>query len=61
MPVLLDNRSLADWLKDGTLPAAPALGSINRYPVSRNVNHANQNHPGLIRPIPRLFDHEYGV
>ena len=61
MPVLLDNRSLEGWLKDGTLPAAPTLGSINRYPVSRNVNHANQDHPGLIRPIPRLFDQEYGV
>jgi len=61
MPVLLDNRSLEDWLKDGTLPAAPETGSIKRYPVSRNVNHANQNHPELIRPIPRLFDQEYGV
>jgi putative SOS response-associated peptidase YedK len=58
MPVLLDNHNLEVWLKDGTLPSLPEAGSINRYPVSRNVNHAEQNHPGLIRPIPRLFDHE---
>ena len=58
MPVLLDNDNLEVWLKDGTLPSPPEAGSINRYPVSRNVNHAEQNHPGLIRPIPRLFDHE---
>lgn len=58
MPVLLDKDNLEVWLKDGTLPSSPEAGSINRYPVSRNVNHAEQNHPGLIRPIPRLFDHE---
>ena len=58
MPVLLDKDNLEVWLKDGTLPSPPEAGSINRYPVSRNVNHAEQNHPGLIRPIPRLFDHE---
>ena len=58
MPVLLDNHTLRAWLKEGTLPSPLEAGLINRFPVSRDVNHANQNHQGLIRPIPRLFDHE---
>ena len=61
MPVILDDGTLDAWLQDGTLPNPPVAGSINRYPVSRSVNHANQDHPGLIRPIPRLFDQEYGA
>ena len=58
MPVLLDEENLAAWLHNGTLPASPGAGSIVRHPVDRSVNKVSQNHPGLVQPIPRLFDHE---
>ena len=61
MPVLLDHGTLSDWLNNGTLPPVLPLGAIDRHPVSREVNSVNNNHAGLIEPLPRLFDHEYGA
>ena len=61
MPVLLDHSTLSDWLSSGRLPPVPPLGAIDRHPVSRDVNSVNNNHRGLIQPLPRLFDHEYGA
>ena len=61
MPVLLTSEGVSAWLSKGVLPAPPAAGVVVRYPVSRAVNNVREDHPGLVQPIPRLFDHEYGV
>jgi len=61
MPVIMDQNHLADWLEGGILPSTPQSGQINRYPVDRAVNRVGEDHPGLVRPIPRLFDQEYGA
>ena len=41
--------------------ACSTAGCYDRHPVSRDVNSVNNNHRGLIQPLPRLFDHEYGA
>ncbi len=61
MPVLLGEGSWEAWLRGGVLPPQPEPGSIVRHPVDRTVNNVNNDHPGLVQPIPRLFDHEYGA
>lgn len=61
MPVIMEHHHVADWLEEGILPSAPQSGQINRHPVDRAVNKVGEDHPGLIRPIPRLFDQEYGA
>ena len=61
MPVILDTDAVSPWLEHGDLPAGLSNGTVDRYPVGRAVNKVSENHPGLIRPIPRLFDQEYGV
>lgn len=61
MPVIMDQNHLADWLEEGILPSTPQSGQINRHPVDRAVNRVGEDHPGLVRPIPRLFDQEYGA
>ncbi len=61
MPVLLDEESGNAWLRDGVVPPQPESGTIHRYPVDRMVNNLNHDHAGLVQPIPRLFDHEYGA
>ena len=61
MPVVLERNDLSSWLGEGVLPTAPETGTIERHPVDRAVNKVTEDHPGLVRPIPRLFDHEYGV
>lgn len=61
MPVIMDQNHLADWLEGGKLPSTPQSGQINRHPVDRAVNRVGEDHPGLVRPIPRLFDQEYGA
>lgn len=61
MPVIMDQNHLADWLEGGILPSTPQSGQINRHPVDRAVNRVGEDHPGLVRPIPRLFDQEYGA
>ena len=60
MPVLLDGSHLSAWLETGVLPAQPAQGTIDRHPVSRDVNNVRTNHPGLIKPLLGLFNQEYG-
>lgn len=60
MPVIMDHDHVEDWLKGGVLPPIPTSGKIRRHPVDRAVNRVGEDHPGLIRPIPRLFDQEYG-
>ena len=61
MPVLLDEESGSAWLHEGVVPPQPESGTIQRYPVDRMVNNVNHDHAGLVQPIPRLFDHEYGA
>ena len=61
MPVVLERSDLTTWLDEGVLPTALKTGTIERHPVDRAVNKVSEDHPGLVRPIPRLFDHEYGV
>ena len=61
MPVIIDHDRMDDWLELGLLPSTPESGLFNRHPVDRAVNRVGEDHPGLIRPIPRLFDQEYGA
>ena len=61
MPVILDTDAVSPWLDHGALPAGLSSGTVDRHPVGRAVNKASEDHPGLIRPSPRLFDQEYGV
>ena len=61
MPVIMEPGEVGDWLDHGILPSIPEAGLINRHPVDRSVNRVGEDHPGLIRPIPRLFDQEYGA
>lgn len=60
MPVIMGHDHVEDWLTGGVLPPTPTSGKIRRHPVDRAVNRVGEDHPGLIRPIPRLFDQEYG-
>ena len=50
-----------NWLTRGLLPPTLESGTIGRHPVDKAVNRVGEDHPGLIRPIPRLFDQEYGA
>jgi len=61
MPVILERNDVACWLDKGELPSVVKAGTIERHPVDRAVNKVSEDHAGLVRPIPRLFDHEYGV
>ena len=61
MPVIIEQGCVEDWLSGGPLPPAPEAGRIKRHPVDRAVNRIGEDHAGLIRPIPRLFDQEYGA
>ena len=61
MPVILSLEELPAWLATGELPAETGFGSIDRHPVAREVNNISVDHAGLIRPLPSLFDQEYGV
>lgn len=61
MPVIMGHDHVEDWLSSGVLPPVPGSGHIKRHPVDRTVNRTNEDHAGLIRPIPRLFDQEYGA
>lgn len=61
MPVIMDHDQMEDWLNRGFLPPAIKSGTIGRHPVDRAVNRVSEDHPGLIRPVPRLFDQEYGA
>jgi len=60
MPVLLTNEHLGLWLTEGEQPDETPTSTIARHPVSTEVNRVTANHPGLIEPIPTLFDQEYG-
>lgn len=60
MPVVLDIHGLEAWLASGTLPPSPVSGFIDRHPVSRDVNSVSNDHPGLVKPLPGLFNQEYG-
>ncbi len=61
MPVLLEHQHVHNWLERGELPSQPPQGTVSRHPVDRAVNRVSEDHPGLIRALPRLFDHEYGA
>lgn len=61
MPVLLDAHEVDAWLASGELPGQPALGVVDRHPVSRDVNNVKNNHQGLVKPLQGLFNQEYGV
>ena len=61
MPVLLEGSHVSTWLAKGVLPAQPVQGTIDRHPVSRDVNSVQTNHPGLVKPLPGLFNQEYGA
>lgn len=61
MPVLLTSEEIAPWLKQAVLPQTPQTGTIDRHPVSREVNRPTANHAGLTNALPSLFDHEYGA
>lgn len=61
MPVILTHESISAWLADGILPGETPEGTIDRHPVSREVNKPSVDHRGLVAPLPSLFDHEYGV
>jgi putative SOS response-associated peptidase YedK len=61
MPVLLTPKSLGPWLGEGTAPAKTPTSTVNKYPVSGDVNRTSTDHAGLTKPIPTLFDQEYGV
>ena len=61
MPVILSKEEIDAWLSDGMLPSKTPIGSIDRHPVSREVNKPSSNHSGLVKPLPSLFDQEYGV
>ena len=60
MPVLLEAHHLEAWFASGTLPSPPKGGTIDRHPVSRDVNSVHNDHPGLVHPLPGLFNQEYG-
>lgn len=60
MPVLLDPHEVEPWLSTGALPQQPGIGVIDRHPVSREVNSVHNNHAGLVKPLPGLFNQEYG-
>ena len=59
--MIIEQDHVEDWLSGGALPPEPELGRIKRHPVDRAVNRIGEDHAGLIRPIPRLFDQEYGA
>ena len=59
--MIIEQGRVEDWLSGGALPPAPEAGRIKRHPVDRAVNRIGIDHAGLIRPIPRLFDQEYGA
>ena len=61
MPVLLTADEVSPWLSKALLPRAPVHGTIDRHPVSREVNRATVDHAGLTQPLPSLFDQEYGA
>ena len=61
MPVLVHPNHMEAWLVQGTLPPVTERGVVDRHAVSRDVNHAQHDHAGLIQPIATLFDQEYGV
>jgi len=61
MPLLLSVNELQPWLTEGALPQPPPPGTIDHYPVSREVNRINVDHEGLVLPLKTLFDHEYGA
>lgn len=61
MPVILSKEEIDAWLSEGMLPSETPIGSIDRHPVSREVNKPSSNHSGLVKPLPSLFDQEYGV
>ena len=61
MPVIMEHGQVEDWLARGALPPTLESGTIARHPVDRAVNRVSEDHSGLIRPIPRLFDQEYGA
>lgn len=60
MPVLLESHEVEPWLSSGALPQLPGIGVIDRHPVSREVNSVHNNHAGLVKPLPGLFNQEYG-
>ena len=60
MPVLLDSHEVEPWLSSGALPQQPGIGVIDRHPVSREVNSVHNNHAGLVKPLPGLFNQDYG-
>ena len=60
MPVLMTTDHLGAWLSEGDSPDETPASTIARHPVSKEVNRVTANHPGLVKPIPTLFDQEYG-
>ena len=60
MPVLLPTEALDAWLRAGEAPSTPPPSTVEQHPVASEVNRVSANHAGLIRPIPTLFDQEYG-
>lgn len=61
MPVLMTLSELEPWLANGALPQPLHPGTIDRYPVSREVNRTETDHAGLVLPLKTLFNHEYGA
>lgn len=60
MPVMLEAHEIEPWFASGTLPQQPGAGVLDRHPVSREVNSVQNDHPGLVKPLPGLFNQEYG-
>ncbi len=69
MPVVLEQARWAEWLGPDALPdrnrlsllAPPPDGTLNRWPVGREVGDVRNDHPGLLNRIrevfvPELFD-----
>lgn len=59
MPVTVPADYWADWLDPDTNPGQaktimqpPPLGSLDMYPVSRQVNNVAHNGPDLVEPLP---------
>ena len=60
MPVMLEAHEIEPWFASGTLPQQPGAGVLDRHPVSREVNSVQNDHPRLVKPLPGLFNQEYG-
>lgn len=55
MPVLLRQHELSAWVREAVLPSPTPAGTVKCHAVSREVNNANNDHKGLIHPLPTLF------